>query len=157
MINLLEEKLKKNIFGTTVIVGIGNILKGDDGVGSIVAERLIESTKLNIIDAGVSLENYAGPIVKIKPDTVILIDAVDLEKKPGAVEIIQTNDFSIMHFSTHGLSLKFFINYLCDQGINNVIIIGIQPETFDLGSNVSKAVETSAKEIENIIKMVINF
>ena len=63
-----------------------------------------------------------------KPDTVILIDAVYLDKKPGIIEIITESNFSITNFSTHGLSLDYFINYLKKYNIENFIIIGIQPK-----------------------------
>ena len=103
-----------------------------------------------------SLENYLGSIAKLRPDTVILIDAVYLEKKPGAIELITESNFSITNFSTHGLSLDHFINFLKSNKIENFIIIGIQPENINYGTTISLPVIKAMDKIEKILVKILN-
>ena len=52
--------------GKIVIVGIGNILKGDDGLGPILSERLETVLDIPCINAGSALENYIGRLFAFK-------------------------------------------------------------------------------------------
>ena len=79
MTNLLHGRLR----GKTVIVGIGNSLRGDDGFGPALVQRLQGRVRPVCIDAGVAPENYLGRIVKEQPDTVLLVDAAHLGLEPG--------------------------------------------------------------------------
>ena len=130
---------------------MGNKIKSDDGAGSVLAEKLKLKLKIDVIDVETSLENYLGTIVKLKPGTVILIDAVYLKKKPGTIKIITENNFSIVNFSTHGLSLDFFLNYLKEHKIENFIIIGIQPKKVDYGTVISLPVINAMNTIEKTL------
>jgi hydrogenase maturation protease len=61
--NVLAQ-LKKLRGPKTVIVGIGNILKGDDGVGPLICQQLRgNEICAELIDAGTVPENYIQPIV----------------------------------------------------------------------------------------------
>ena len=60
--------------GKTVIVGMGNPLRGDDGFGPALIERLRGKVSATCIDAGIAPENYVGRIVKETPDTILLVD-----------------------------------------------------------------------------------
>lgn len=70
-------ELKKNLQSKTVILGIGNLLKSDDGFGTILAGRLEGKVKAEVFAAGVIPENYLEKIVKIGPQTILIIDAAD--------------------------------------------------------------------------------
>jgi hydrogenase 3 maturation protease len=76
------DKLKEIIKDKTLILGIGNSMKQDDGVGPTVISKLKiknEKLKMNVklLDGGMAPENYTGKIKQLKPDTLIIIDAVD--------------------------------------------------------------------------------
>ena len=62
-----HDRLKRLLIGKVVIVGIGNSLRGDDALGPLLVERLKERVKVPCIDAGRSLENYIGKILKEEP------------------------------------------------------------------------------------------
>ena len=82
------EDLKSHIIKPALIVGLGNRLKCDDAAGCLVADILAESGTFDVIDAGTTIENYLGPIIRKKPGTVILVDAVSFEAEPGTYEIV---------------------------------------------------------------------
>ena len=57
---LLSDIKKKKV----VLLGIGNILKGDDGFGPALVHELEGKVPITCIDAGPAPENYAGKIIK---------------------------------------------------------------------------------------------
>jgi hydrogenase 3 maturation protease len=157
--NRIKAKLKENKPERILIVGLGNRMKSDDGAGSLLAERLEGRVKAPVIDAGISLENYAGPIIRHKPDTVILIDAVYIEKKPGTVEIIEESDMensNLSTLSTHSLSPLFFLNYLRRNGVLNILVIGIRPEIIIPGEGMSLPVKEAVRSLEYIFMDILN-
>jgi coenzyme F420 hydrogenase subunit delta len=81
------EAMRKEI----VVLGCGNILFGDDGFGSSVADRLEECGLLpenvSVIDAGTSVREILFDLIlsEERPRKVIVIDAVDAKRRPGEV------------------------------------------------------------------------
>ena len=70
--------IRAKIKGKVCIVGIGNIIRGDDGLGPKLIEFL-KSRPINadLFDCGTAPENYIFPILSTSCDTVVLVDASD--------------------------------------------------------------------------------
>jgi hydrogenase 3 maturation protease len=84
----LYEQLRKFRGSRTLIVGIGNILKADDGAGPLVCEQLGRAKVCaDLIDAGTVPENYIQPIIKKAPQNLLVIDAIDFGASPGTIKI----------------------------------------------------------------------
>ncbi|MCS7180956.1 MAG: hydrogenase maturation protease, partial [bacterium] len=84
------KKIKKG--EKIVILGIGNRLKGDDAVGSIIAEKLrkkIKNKNILVIDAESKPENYIGVIKKFSPSLILIIDTMDIGSFPGDFRIFK--------------------------------------------------------------------
>jgi hydrogenase 3 maturation protease len=79
----LFEQLNKLRGSKTIILGIGNTLKGDDGAGPAVCERIAGKICAEVIDAGTVPENYIQSIIKKAPQNLIIIDAVDFKSSEG--------------------------------------------------------------------------
>ncbi len=151
----MKNKLKNILKGKIIIIGIGNVLRGDDGFGPLLIERIKDNVNAVCIDAGSAPENYAGKITKLKPDTILIVDAVHLGLKPGEYEILKKNDINKSGFTTHTLSPVMFIEYLEKEINANIYIIGIQPENTSFGEEISGNVaETLKKLSESIIESV---
>lgn len=146
----------ENIFtsilkGKVVIVGIGNIIRGDDGFGPALIEKLKNTAGVVCLDAGTAPENYLGKIVGENPDTILIVDAVCLDKNPGEYEILRGNDIEKYGFTTHDISPKMFIEYLQSQTKANIYMLGIQPENVSFGQGLSEKIKKAAEEIANLI------
>ena len=101
----LFEQMKKLRGSKTLVVGIGNTLKGDDGAGPLVCEQLrCAGVLVELIDAGTVPENYIEPIVKKAPRNLLIIDAIDFGDSPGAISIFRPAQLNSLAFSTHTLS-----------------------------------------------------
>lgn len=133
--------------GKTVFVGIGNNLRGDDGIGPLIIEKLHRLTSCPCIDAGLVPENSFGPIAKENPDTVVIIDAVHLFLKPGAYRLLSAEEVLETGFSTHTLSPSVFMQYLKEATNAEVYLLGIQPVNTELGSGISAQLEESVDKI----------
>jgi hydrogenase 3 maturation protease len=136
-------KLKELLEGKVVLVGVGNELRGDDGIGVYIARRLKGK---NVINAGVAPENFIGKIKRMKPERIIIFDALDFGGKPGGVKIVDARKTGGLKVSTHSLPLSFFCKLFGKTGI---YLVGIQPKSNEFGSGMSGEVSMSA---ENLIK-----
>ena len=122
----------------TVIVGIGNTLKGDDGAGPLVCEQLRRARVCaELIDAGTVPENYIQPIIKKAPQNLLIIDAVDFGASPGTISIFEPEQLNSFVFSTHTLSPRLFVDMVCRDIKVDVYFIGIQPAQTQLGQSIS--------------------
>lgn len=138
--------------GKTIIIGAGNILRGDDAFGPALVERLKGRTKALLIDAGSAPENYLGKIVKEKPDTVVIADAAHLDLGPGEYDILEKKDIAGAGFTTHDLSPAMFIEYLERETKADIWMLGVQAENIDFGSEMSDSVKRALDEITELIE-----
>ena len=137
--------------GKVVIVGVGNILKGDDGLGCILAQRLEGKTKAVCIDGGSAPENFTGKIKKEDPDTILIIDAADLGKDPGDFAILARDEILSSGFTTHNLSPAMLMEYLETETGADIYMLGIQPAKVGFGEGLSGVIEKALKEVEGLI------
>lgn len=133
-----------------ILMGIGNTLRGDDGIGSIIAQDFKDRDWLSM-DCGVVPENFTSIIKKNKPDLVVLVDAVEMDLKSGEFRIISPDRISALHLTTHSMPLSFLISYLKDY-TQELIFIGIQPKTIGYSNSVSPEVIKSSEKIIGILK-----
>ena len=139
-----------------VILGIGNPLRGDDGLGPALIGRLSGKVKAVCFDAGSAPENYAGKIVKEKPDTILIVDALHFGKKPGEYELLKKDDIAKCGFTTHDISPNMFIEYLEKETGANIIFLGVQPASLKMGEGLSEPVKQALNEIEKALKRELN-
>jgi len=133
-----------------ILMGIGNTLRGDDGIGSIIAQSFKDRDWLSI-NCGVVPENFTSIIKKNRPNLVALIDAVEMDLKSGEFRIISPDRISALHLTTHSMPLSFLISYLKEY-TQELIFIGIQPEVINYSNSVSPNVLKSSEKITKILK-----
>jgi hydrogenase 3 maturation protease len=141
------DDLRALVHGRTVVVGVGNSLRGDDGVGPAVIARIRDLCSALCLDAGPVPENYLGPIVRANPDAVLLVDAVDLGLAPGSWSILSRDDLAESGLTTHTVSLGTFIDFLKTQIQGEVYVLSVQPETLEFGAELSLAVGETVDQL----------
>ncbi|MBU1862475.1 MAG: hydrogenase 3 maturation endopeptidase HyCI [Candidatus Omnitrophica bacterium] len=142
--------------GKVVIVGIGNILRGDDGIGPALIERLQGTVKAVCIDAGTVPESYTGKITKEQPDTILFIDALHLDRSAGEYAVLGKDDIVKSGFTTHDISPAMVIEYLECQTHADIYLLGIQPQNLSLGDEISEPVKKTLTHVEQLLKEVLN-
>ncbi len=148
----LKRLLGKSSNSPLVIVGVGNTLKGDDGAGSLLAQRLSGKIQDPVFDGGSAPENYCERISVLKPRMVLVIDTAFFGGLPGEVRILKPVEIMGGGISTHGQSLGLLSDYLKLSCGCEVFIIGIQPLSVGLGLGLSAAVGKTVDELEGIFK-----
>lgn len=136
------------------IVAVGNELRGDDAVGVYIIHRLQRdlppSDDLLLLDAGSAPENITGILRQFEPATVLLIDAVDMDLRPGVIYLLDLNQDIVERIaSTHTISLNLLAIYLRDTLDCSLHLLAIQPEQLNLNAPLSDAVQASMERIVN--------
>lgn len=143
-----------------VIIGIGNRLRSDDAIGSLIAEEL-KSYNLNnvtIYDVGITPENYIDKVVAEKPEWVIFIDACNFDAKPGEYKLFEENeiqDISYGLMSTHTLPLTLTIELIKKQHNCRISLLGIQPKSFTMSSDLSTEILNAKSRVIEYIKSIV--
>jgi len=147
---------------SSLFIGVGNALKGDDAAGYEFVERCRKKgLGLKMLAVGISPENFTKQIINSSPDSILFIDAAEMGSPPGAVEIFTDKDISETDFSTHNISLKTFIHYIRQNWPQNrkqplVYVVGIQPKNTRFGEPISKevssAIDTLVEEFSKLSK-----
>ncbi|MDA3954694.1 MAG: hydrogenase maturation protease [Bacteroidales bacterium] len=140
--SLIKQTDKKKLF-----VGIGNVLKSDDGIGVYISNKINESTSIQKLTVEISIENYIGKINSLTPDVLILVDCVAFNKEAGYYELLAAEKVKDFTLNTHNISLKR-ISKLFKMP---VYILGVQPKKIDFGEDISEAVRNTANNILDII------
>lgn len=149
----------------TLVLGLGNTLLGDEGVGVQVVERLAatgERPHVEWMDGGTLSFTLAGPIAEA--DQLIVIDAANLQGKSGELQVfideemdrfIGTGKMS----SVHEVSLLdlLSISALSGEMPKHRALVGIQPEFVDwaehLSPNVEAAVAGAMAEVNRLLEV----
>lgn len=136
-----------------VIVGVGNILRGDDGFGPALVERVKGKVQATCIDAGTVFENYIGVIAREKPDTVLIIDAAHLDIVPGEYDILEKEDIAKYHgLTTHDISPRMLMDHLEKETQAQIRMLAVQPACVSFGAAMSGSVEKALDELSELIK-----
>ena len=150
----LSRAISCRLKGSLAIVGIGNIIRGDDGLGP----KLIEILKArggvpgaSLFDCGTAPENYIFPILSTSCDTLVLVDAADIKKSPGTVAVFDLDKISGISFSTHNPSPRLFTDLLkTGKEDMNIFVISVQPKSTGIGASLSREVLGSLEKIADI-------
>jgi hydrogenase 3 maturation protease len=133
------------------VMGVGNVLRGDDGVGSKVARDLsnFNSERLLAVDCGDAPDAFVPEVVSFRPSHVIVVDAADFGGDPGAVRFLSSEDTKDTSgfISTHELPLSLAVGMLRLEGGFDVAMLGIQVGQIVLGSEMSPQVRSSAERL----------
>jgi len=144
--------------GDLVIVGVGNTLRGDDGVGVELARILKESmkserAKVFIVEDKVDL--IPKMLRDVNPGIILLLDAADFGGRPGEIRVMKLEEASRKAISTHELPLDLIMKA---AGISApAYVLGIQVENLEFGKEVSPQVKAAANEVASLLlKLVVS-
>jgi len=150
----LREQLVATMQGTVVVMGIGNACRGDDAAGSRVACEILEAPGVHVIDAQEVPESYLGQATQHQPDTIVLIDAVDLGSAPGSVAILDKTQMAAYWPSTHRVPLGLLTDFLERATRARVFLIAIQPRQSALFQPMSVDVSRSVMAVADVLNDV---
>ncbi len=119
----------KQVLKITVI-GIGNTLMGDDGVGVAVVQNLLPSISTDILSSVNFIIGGTAGMGLLKhfreSDVVIVVDAIDVQAAPGTVFRFAPDEVGLVHLRSnniHGMGVPQLIANSRLVGANPKIIV----------------------------------
>lgn len=141
--------------GRVALVGIGNVLHGDDAVGVEVVRRLQARHGLSedvlLVEAGTAPENFTGPLRRFRPDVILLIDAASFDEPPGSIRAIDWTDTDGFSASTHTLPPSVFARFLVEELGCRLTLIGVQPAGLEFGQPLSPPAAAAADRLAGLL------
>jgi len=150
----LAERLAEVLTTRSVIVCVGNELIGDDGAACIVARTLADTVPWPIFDAQTAPESFLMKIVNLKPDVVVLVDALGMRAEPGTVAVLPSRKITGQGPSTHGPAPIAFLDAIQMMHPCRTLVLGIEPEAGVFGTGLSETVAASVDLIVQAFRIV---
>ena len=151
----LREQLSTAMQGNVVVMGIGNPCRGDDAAGSCVAQQICSAPGVGVIDAQDVPENYLCQVAGQRPDTIVLIDCVDMESAPGSVAVVDADQTAAYWPSTHRVPMSLLVDYLGRTTRARIFLIAIQPHDTGFLQAMSAEVLSSVEGIADMLNDVL--
>lgn len=145
-----------------VVLGVGNILLTDEGLGVHVVEDLKTNytftPQISLIDGGtmgMELLTYMRGMKKI-----LLIDAVNGGEAPGTIYEFphrELEQYFTDHISVHEVGMQDIlrIRAIQENPLEDAIVIGVEPESLDVGFEPSAPVQMALPEVKERVLRVL--
>lgn len=143
---------------STLVLGIGNVLLTDEGVGVRALKELERrysfSDDIELLDGGTSgielLRHIQGR------DNLIIIDCMTFDRPPGTVYRVENEDVPSAfrtRISPHQLGLSDLLAalMLTDGLPGNLVLFGVEPKSVDIGLELTGTVESSLDKLINAV------
>ena len=145
-----------------ILMGIGNILMQDEGVGvhaiREIQRRYAFNEPIEIIDAG-TLGLEILYILQDGVDNLIVVDAVMGGKPPGTIYVFRNEEVRKYYFknklSAHEVGFSEVLALLEVMGKpvrKNLVLVGIEPFSFEVSLELH---EKTASRFEDLIKTTL--
>lgn len=151
----LLKKFKKIVQSeSTVIIGLGNPDRADDGAGMQIVSRLkLHFPERVFLESEKSAESIVLDLLENdKVLHVLFIDATDFGGNPGEARLFDHHDAKkfIPAISTHKVPMTILMDLLV-QHHKNPYLLGIQPLNLNLFGELSSEVRKTINELEEFI------
>lgn len=134
---------------TTVVLGLGNVLMSDEGVGVRAVQRLLHDARVpssvTLVDGGtlgLELLSYTAAAERL-----LVLDAVDVDAPAGT--LVRLDEASLAALpggaTVHQLGVADVLAAARMMGREprEVIVLGVQPASLALGTSLSTEVEAA--------------
>ena len=141
------------------IFAVGNSFYGDDGVGSVVLDRIGKEGLFPGAETFDAHTDALSLVDRLAPGELnVVIDAARMGLEPGQVAGFQPAEVKLKirsdHLSMHGFGLAetFAIAEQLGTLPERVLIIGVEPERIEIDCGLSDAVASAVPQIISIIQ-----
>lgn len=144
------------------VIGIGNPLRKDDGIGIVLLEKLVEikddlPDDIEYIDGGTGGMNLLHLFARF--DIVVFIDAVNFGGEIAESKFFNSEDVISKNIqikiSTHGSDILKIIQLSKELGENpdEIFIFGVQPQYMTPGTRLSHEIQENIDLLVNNLKV----
>lgn len=145
--------------GKNLILGVGNLLLSDEGIGIHAVKKLLETPRLpedvEIVDGGTAGLNLLYYLEGV--DRLVIIDAVETGGPPGTMVRLAGDKipaYMALKVSPHEITLPDFLAAakLRDLYPREVVVWGMQPESLEVGIDLSPSL---AAKLDTLVDLVV--
>ena len=133
------------------ILGLGEELKADDGVGKYIIDELKKRKSKHILLYFNVPENAFTTLRKKEINELTIVDAADFSGRPGEIRIV--SDFKeTIRLSTHSTSISKMVDYMKKSiGIKHVTTILIQAKSLEFGKEMSPEIKQAGDMVIDLL------
>ena len=143
----------------TLVLGVGNLLLSDEGVGVRVAERLVANYDLpeevQTLDGGtlgLDLLYYLDGV-----ENLLIVDAAETGQSPGGLLRLEGDEvpaFLSAHLSPHEIGVPDMLFAAKLKGVypRNVVLWGVQPASLEIGLELSPDVQA---QVDGLVSKLV--
>jgi hydrogenase maturation protease len=142
----------------TLILGIGNLLLCDEGVGVHVARALQrEELPSNVVTLEVGTAFLEALPEIEKADRIIIVDAMKADHAPGTIYRVPFEDCVKPECiaSLHGFDLSRVIYLAGRETPPEAVVIGVEPSLIDWGTELSPEIQDMVPAVIEAVKTEI--
>jgi hydrogenase maturation protease len=152
----LKAELSGILRDKTLIAGVGNPDRADDGFGPFMISRLAENGWKDILDAGTTPEKIPAVCSDAGYENVLLMDAVSTGVGAGNIVLMNAEkiDASFPQVSTHRISLGTIASMIAQRSACKVWLLGLEPEDTSLSSQMSATVKKTVELLLGIFSEI---
>ena len=145
------------------ILGIGNTLYTDEGLGvhalAALQEKYGMDQQVELVDGSTDGMSLLGPVEDT--DYLIVIDAINAGKEGGHIIELHGNDIPAYYgikMSIHQLGFQevLLASKLREKYPKNIVMIGMQPTSLELGIGLSETNEAQLPEMFKLVEQQVN-
>ena len=142
---------------TLQMLGIGNEMMRDDGVGLFIGKKLMRkygphpTDALRIHLSGASSEIMLSRLIETG-NQILIFDSLVENSRPGSIALKHLSSSRFGYFATHNIPLKLIPGL---KEHNRIYVLGVEPESIDVGEELSEIVRRSALEVINSVGNLI--
>jgi hydrogenase maturation protease len=154
----MPEILLPGPYNRILILGVGNLLLSDEGVGVHVAQRMLQidlPPEVRVVEGGT--DGFGLINIILEADRMILIDAVRGGGAPGSVYRFDVEDCNpcpdLFRTSVHQVSILEVVHLSGFIGsAPKTTIIGVEPGALEMGMELSPEIE---EKIPRVIQLIL--
>ena len=143
----LKDQLAHFINGRVCLLGIGDRYHHDDAIGPYLAEAMESRPDYDVIDAGISPEDYIEMTAHKHPDTILMVDATDFGGEPGEVRLLYPESVAYSGVSTQAGSLRMLAEFMQARTHARIALLGVQPADTSDGKGLSPDVSKTLDDL----------
>jgi len=151
--------------GKTIVIGIGNTLLTDEGVGvravNAIKPAFSADQSIEFIDGGTlsfTLINYFD-----QNDNLIIIDATNLQLDSGSIKVFVGDEVKqfLEYYTPNSVHDVNLFDILCIARLmnrypQNLALIAVQPEIMTWGTHLTQAVAEALPQIESDVSNLLD-
>ena len=145
--------------GRVLIIGVGNRLLGDEGIGPCVIDKLSRIRMppcVSVLDSGCDVLSIA--LYLDRPKKIVIVDAIRAGGEPGRIykfdygKLIATNGKMCSAHQIGTLEALRLLRLMCADLTNTeIVVIGAEPKTTELNAGLSKEVKKNIPELMRLV------